>query len=169
MKMTRLALIASIGLSLMLGGCLQPLYGPGVAGGGVRSALASIEVEPIPDRFGHYLRSELVYNLDGTGQPSAKTHKLTVQVASSLSTPLIDSPGGRADAAIVSAEAVYILKPIDDDKKTVLSGKVFANSSYDRSTQRFATLRAARDAEIRLAKELAEQIRTRLAGFMAGR
>jgi LPS-assembly lipoprotein len=40
---------------------------------------------------------------------------------------------------------------------------------YDRSTQRLSNVRAARDAEIRNAKTLADQIRTRIAAFLATR
>jgi LPS-assembly lipoprotein len=41
--------------------------------------------------------------------------------------------------------------------------------AYDRSAQRFATIRAARDSDIRLAKTLSEQIRIRLATALATR
>jgi LPS-assembly lipoprotein len=45
----------------------------------------------------------------------------------------------------------------------VASGTVNGSASYERSPQRFAIVRAQRDAEIRLARLLAEQIRNRLA------
>jgi LPS-assembly lipoprotein len=43
----------------------------------------------------------------------------------------------------------------------------FTFASYDRTSQRFANIRAARDAEIRDAKVLADQIKTRLAVALA--
>jgi LPS-assembly lipoprotein len=43
----------------------------------------------------------------------------------------------------------------------------FTFASYDRSSQRFANIRAARDAEIRDTRVLAEQIKTRLAADLA--
>jgi LPS-assembly lipoprotein len=51
----------------------------------------------------------------------------------------------------------------------VATGSAFAVTSYERSSQRFANLRAARDAEIRSARALAEQIRVRLAADLARR
>ena len=42
-------------------------------------------------------------------------------------------------------------------------------ASYDRTSQRFANIRAARDAEIRDAKALADQIRTRIMAALAAR
>jgi hypothetical protein len=41
--------------------------------------------------------------------------------------------------------------------------------SYERSIQRFANTRAARDSEILAARQLADQIRSRVAAFLATR
>ena len=46
-------------------------------------------------------------------------------------------------------------------------GTAFVFKSYDRTSERFANIRAARDAEIRDAKRLSDQIRIRLAAFLA--
>ncbi len=50
-----------------------------------------------------------------------------------------------------------------DSDVSAFAEAVPAMASYDRDAQRFANIRAARDAEIRAAKTLADQIRTRLA------
>ena len=51
--------------------------------------------------------------------------------------------------------------------KAVFGGRTFArvSSDYPGQQQRFARLRARRDAEDRAAKVIAEKIRTRLASF----
>jgi LPS-assembly lipoprotein len=49
----------------------------------------------------------------------------------------------------------------------VTQGTATGTTSYDRFPQRFANVRAARDAEIRLAKLLAEQVKTRLAATLS--
>jgi LPS-assembly lipoprotein len=49
------------------------------------------------------------------------------------------------------------------DAVPLAKGFVVSLSDYDRSSNRFANVRAARDAEIRNAKNLAEQIRSRIA------
>ena len=49
----------------------------------------------------------------------------------------------------------------------ITTGTATAQATYDRFNQRFATVRAARDAEIRLAKTLAEQVKTRLAATLS--
>ena len=44
-----------------------------------------------------------------------------------------------------------------------MKGAANAAAAYDRTTQRYADLRAARDAEIRLARALSQEISLRLA------
>ena len=156
-------------LALGLSGCFRPLYG-GAAGGALQASLASIEVEPIvlPERLGHYLRQELAFDLDGIGMPARKTHKLAITVTTANVAPTVDSGTGRADATTLTAAATYTLVAIEGGVP-VTQGRAVASASYDRSPQRFAIVRAARDAEIRVARTLAEQIRTRLAAALAAR
>jgi RND superfamily putative drug exporter len=51
--------------------------------------------------------------------------------------------------------------------KVYTEGVATSTATYDRSVQRFASQRAARDAEIRLASVLADQIKTRLAAVLS--
>ncbi len=157
-------------LSLGLAGCFTPLYGPTASGERLDAVLAAIEIEPVEtppafDRLSHYLRSELVFDLNGSGEPMPKRYKLAISYAQQVASPIIDADIGRAQSATVQGEATYTLTTLDG--KLVTSGKAFGNATYDRSQQRFATVRAARDADIRLAKVLSEQIRTRLAAALA--
>ena len=158
-------------LTLGLAACFQPLYGTGVAGGRVPDQLAAIEVAPViaaqgQERVTHHLRSELVFDLDGSGQPRPKHYKLTVSVSERIATPIIDAVSGRADSATLIANATYTLSTLDG-ARVITSGTATSSASYDRHAQRFASVRAARDAEIRIAKLLSEQIRTRLAAALA--
>ena len=163
--------IAVLGLSLALAGCLRPLYGPTASGAPLQDVLASIEIEPVvtrelQERIGHYLRSELVFDLDGSGQPRPKRYRLKLSVSESVQSPIVDTVTGRADAATLTAIATYSL--VSNDGKVILPPtNAVGSTSYDRSVQRFATVRAARDADIRLAKLLADQIRIRLASALA--
>jgi LPS-assembly lipoprotein len=160
--LARVALVA--GLSLGLSACFRPLYGPTASGQSLQTMLASIDVPEIqwPDtyaRFGHYLRSELIYALNGSGSDVPKRYVLNLSYAQSLSTPVVDSVSGRALSATLTGNLTYTLK---EGSTTVTTGVATSSTSYDRFEQRFATVRAARDAEIRLARTLAEQVRTRL-------
>jgi LPS-assembly lipoprotein len=151
-----------IGLALSLGGCnVEPLYG-GSGGEKLQADLAAIAIDPVPDRLGHYLGDELIYALNGTGSQVTPRYKLTITTAERVSTPVVDTLTSQATAATVSVDANYKLTNIAGGG-TITEGTAFNAASYDRTSNRFADVRAARDAEIRDAKELAEQIRNRIA------
>jgi LPS-assembly lipoprotein len=156
---------ASLAASLLLSGCLQPMYG-GIEGGALRSELSAIAIEPIPDRIGHYLANELIFSLNGTGSQVTPKYRLYIAIRETVQTPLIDTISGRATAGSVVVDADYRLVPAAGGAP-VTEGVAFTVASYDRSSQRFANIRAARDAEIRDAKTLADQIKTRLAIALA--
>jgi LPS-assembly lipoprotein len=160
-------------LSLGLSGCFQPLYGVNSATASVASDLAAIDVAPVGDRIGqerigHYLRQETQFELSGGVAQAQTRYRLEMSVNQRVDSAIVNTDTGRADAATIITEVTYTLKSLADDK-VVTSGKAVASASYDRNPQRFATLRAARDAEIRLARQLAEQIRIRLASTLASR
>lgn len=62
----------------------------------------------------------------------------------------------------------YSLESLDGGR-VITDGVATATATYDRSVQRFASQRAARDAEIRLAKVLSEQIKTRIASVLVAK
>jgi LPS-assembly lipoprotein len=144
-------------LMLSLGGCIHPLYGKN----GVSARLAQIEVAPIPDRIGHYLAEELKFQTDGSGTPQPPKYRLNVTVTESILGLIVNLHSSTSDAAGVTLTATYTLTDIATGN-SVTAGTVTAYSSYDRSEQRFANVRAARDAEIRAANVAADQIRTRI-------
>jgi LPS-assembly lipoprotein len=155
-------------MGLALSGCLQPLYGPLSAGGDVTGELQAIAVEPIPNRLGHYLGNELIFGLNGTGSLVPPKYRLIVTVTENVQTPLIDTVSGYPSAANVVVNADYRLMPVGGTEP-ITKGQATVVASYDRTSQRFSNLRAARDAEIRDAKTLADQIRTRIAAAIATR
>lgn len=167
----RLAAVALA--SLALAGCFRPLYAELPGGGNVRNELAAIEVAPIVDRLGqerigHYLRQELVFDLDGSGRTSEKRYTLVISnVSEQLVTATLNTETGRADSAVLTGSASFILTSIGG--APIISGVARASATYDRSPQRFSNLRAARDAEIKIAKLIAEQIQTRLAATLVSR
>jgi LPS-assembly lipoprotein len=155
-------------MSLALSGCIQPLYGPLSAGGDVAGELQAIAVEPIPNRLGHYLGNELIFGFNGTGSQVPPKYRLIVTVTENVQTPLLDTVSGYPSAANVVVNADYRLMPVGGTEP-ITKGQATVVASYDRTSQRFSNLRAARDAEIRDAKTLADQIRTRVAAAIAAR
>ena len=159
---------ATLLMGLALSGCIQPLYGSLGAGGDVAGELQAIAVEPIPNRLGHYLGNELIFGFNGTGSQVPPKYRLIVTVTENVQTPLIDTVSGYPSAANVVVNADYRLMPVGGTEP-ITKGQATVVASYDRTNQRFANLRAARDAEIRDAKTLADQIRTRVAAAIAAR
>lgn len=164
----RLRLVFALAPALLLAGCLHPLYGTGGENGLIAEEMRAIEVAPIPARLGHYLGDELIFALNGTGSHVLPKYKLIVTPAESVRTPLIDTVTGIATSSTVSVSAHYVLQPIDGGKP-VAKGTVFVAASYDRTSQRFSDMRAARNAEQRDARTMADQIRTQLAAALAKR
>jgi LPS-assembly lipoprotein len=125
--------------------------------------VGTVSVPTQRQEMGHTLRSELVFALDGSGlNQERKRYRLTASVSDSLATPLVSSATGRAVSATIVATATWQIVDIETSE-IVYSGNAQAAASYDRPIQRFAALRAQRDAETRVAKQLSEQIAGRIA------
>jgi len=148
-------------------GC-RPLYVGSVSGGSLESELQAIAIDPAPNRFGHFLVNELSFLLNGAGTKVTPKYRLTILVRERAQSPLIDTVVGRASSATVVVDAYYQLTRPGQDAP-VIKGSAFVAQSYDRTSQRLSNVRAARDAETRDAKELARQIKDRLALALAAR
>src|SRR5215207_1664559 len=103
-----------------------------------------------------------LYGPTATGEPPPKRYKLALAVSESASSPIVDTATGRAVSSTLNADVTYTLTNFTGTE-TIAKGTASASASYERSAQRFADVRAARDAEIRAAKLLADQIKTRVA------
>jgi LPS-assembly lipoprotein len=154
---SRVSAAAPIVLALALSGCIHPLYGPN----GVQAQLSQVEVAPIAERVGHYLAEELKFQTDGSGNPPPPRYRLNITVTESTSPAIINIRNTTSDVAAVTLTATYSLIEIAGGHE-VTKGTATANDSYDRYQNRYANLRAARDAEIRATNLLADQIRTRI-------
>jgi LPS-assembly lipoprotein len=155
---------------LGLGGCIEdvrPLYGSGsfLANGAQAERMQSVAVDEISGRLGHYLGDDLQLGLNGTGAPTNPQYHLVVTLSEGIETPLIDTVEGLATSGTVVTTAYFRLVPIANKK--VFVGKAYVAASYDRNINRFANVRAARDAEIRSARRLADEITTQVAAELA--
>jgi LPS-assembly lipoprotein len=160
---------ALAGLALGLAGCIQPLYGPTSGGSSVATEMQAVKIEPIPERLGHYVENELIFAFNGTGSAPPPKYRLIVTLNERMATPVVNTFTGHAEAGDVNVDAQYKLLVVNGDGQPIASGNVTQFVVYDRSTQRLSNVRAARDAEIRNAKVLADQIHTRIAAFLATR
>ena len=166
----RALLAAALGAAVLLGGCFQPLYSENTTstvGGSVKSAMRGIEIPEIKGLIGHYFRNELVFELDGSGDADGpRTSKLEAAIAESVEVVTVDYANGRADSAVLVATATWKLTQ-NGTGKVLASGTNSVRVPYERSSQRFATVRAARDAQVRAAKNLANIVRGQIAADLA--
>jgi LPS-assembly lipoprotein len=171
---------AVLALAGLTGGCFQPLYAerPTPVGGvGVATQLRAVDVAPIDAPGGSRLsrvsvgvRSELIYDLTGGGGGYSPTHRLDVKLTATALQVIVDINTARPDVNNYGIDSTYTLTELATGK-VVVKGQTFARVSYNipGQEQRFAGERGLRDAENRAAKEIAENIRSRLASyFVAG-
>jgi len=162
-------------LALGVAGCFRPVYGggsapsvvaKGPAGADVATEMASVDVKPLDGRVGGKLRNELIFMLRGGGAAGPVAYRLAIRTAqfgqSAVVDPLIDVPQSRTITLTADYELTRAgtLDPI-------ATGHTVATATYFSGLQRFANVRAERDAEDRAATQLAERIRSRLQAYFA--
>jgi LPS-assembly lipoprotein len=163
--MTRV--VAALALAGLTAGCFQPLYGE-AAHPGLVEAMREVEVAPVPERIGHYLTDDLISRMNGSGETPKPKYRLTIKLGKTVQTPTIQSQVQQADSATVTGTALFTLTRIDGDKdKPLFAGSATSSAVYDRTLQSYADLRANRDAELRVAKSLADEIELRVAAALS--
>jgi len=154
-------------LLLATGACgFQPLYGThGVDQPGAQAQLETVRIEPIADRTGQQLYNSLRDELNPRGKPSAPVYFLSVELDEEKDTLFIrrDETSSRANLTL---KAKFSLRRADTGEP-VLEGTSRSVSSYDILNDEFATVASEQDARYRSARELSDDIRTRLAIYFS--
>ncbi len=152
-------LLAALGF---LGGCgFQPLYGKSFAAYAPKE-FAAIRVKPIRDRIGQQLHNHLLSLLNPDGRPSKPRYVLTARISESIASLGIRK-SAFATRANLTLSVNYQLSPLPTGDQ-ILTGNESIIVSYNILDSDFATLMAEKSARARAVRELAQAIRTRLAG-----
>ena len=171
--------IAALAIAALTSGCFQPLYGEHSPTGGpvLRDQLSAVDILQISApsgtdeaRIAVEIRNALLYDFTGGGYQAPPTHRLKISIASTRVSIIVDVNTSRPDVENYGLNASYTLTEIATGK-IVVTGSTLARVSYDipGQEQRFARVRGLRDAELRAAKVIADNIRSRLASyFIAG-
>ena len=171
--------VVALGIAGLVGACFQPLYGEQSATGGpvLRDQLSAIDVMQIQApkgtdeaRIAVEIRNSLLFDFTGGGYAAPPTHRLKIAISSTRASIIVDVNTSRPDVENYGLNSTYSLTEIATGK-VVVTGTTFARVSYDipGQEQRFARVRGLRDAELRAAKVIADNIRSRLASyFIAG-
>ncbi len=164
--MTRAAALLA---ALVLAGCgFHPLYG-GMNSGMART-LATIYVEPMPDKIGYELRNKMIDLLDGPGTAAGAAYRLTLRLTQTAQGVALQN-----NATITryndTLKVSYTLT--DMAGKVVTSGVETGLSAYNvlpsGPQANYGTLAAQQDADRRAAEDIAERIRLDLNVFFSRR
>ncbi|MBH0237793.1 LPS assembly lipoprotein LptE [Methylobrevis albus] len=171
------ALAAALAVTGLSGCQVRPLYataGPGTVA--VTDAMRAVRVEAIPvgesdndrDRIRQQLHEELVSALQGGAGALPATTVLRFILTSQKAELGLEEFRDVPVANLVSITVSFTLSDAETGR-TLLTGTGYGNASFDFSSQRFANIRAQRDAENRAAALVATDIRTRVAAALATR
>jgi LPS-assembly lipoprotein len=169
----RLAAVALLGA--LTAGCFQPMYAEHTPNGGpgLREKLQEIEFVPVnvsngsrEARLGVAIRNAMMFSAYGSATGLPPRYKLMLHLSTQRLSIIVNPTTARPDIENFGINATYELREIETNKPLV-SGTTTARVSYDipGQEQRFAQQRGLRDAEDRAAKEIADNISTRLASF----
>ncbi|MGE0421476.1 MAG: hypothetical protein AB7O88_04390 [Reyranellaceae bacterium] len=170
MSARRALLLGALGLLSACG--LRPLYGgdegnpAGGAPGGVRGDLAAIKIATIAERGGQVLRNALLDHLTPEGEPAQPLYQLAVTRSESEETPLrrLDEV---AMLQILRVGASWSLRDLSG--ATLTAGVSRTLARFDLTRSQPATDAARENARERAARDLAEDIRVKLALYFRQR
>ncbi len=168
------SLASAIVTATLLSGCgssavgFQPLYGPTGNAGETRTydqRLATVEIANIPGRVGQRLRNELVFERSTGAEAVSPERRLDIIITETLLTTLVNSTGA-SSSQVYQLEARYQLIDLKTKKK-IFEGRSLGRGSFDRFDSIYSNIRARQDAENRVAKSVADEIRTRMLAFLS--
>jgi LPS-assembly lipoprotein len=162
----RLALLAAV--ALVAAGCdggIRPLYAPSAVGGDVSEKMKHVDIAPIPGRVGQRVRNELIFQNTGGGNPLPPTHRLEIVINENITSTLVRVTG-EAEGQIYSVQAAFRVIDIAQ-KKIVFQGTSHARAGFERFESIYSNVRAREDAESRVARTIADDMKTRLAAFLS--
>jgi LPS-assembly lipoprotein len=158
-----LVLVAALGLSA----CgFRPLYGTASIPEGAESAFASIRIAPVAptndsDRIGYLVSDALDRALHTPGHNEEQRFELKLALADERRGLSIqdDSSTTRYNYRLI---ADWTLVPVGSSA-ALATGRAETTASYNVVDSQYATQIARKDAEDRAAREIAEQVKLRLA------
>lgn len=157
-------------ISVSVAGCgFRPAYGPaGVqnTASPMQAQMKDIRLDVPKDRLGIQLSNELGFLMNGGDESGKKPYVMKISLTPLSQSTGIEPTSGLPTSVFYSLVAEYTL--VDSNTKKVLTkGKTFARTDFDFSGQRFANVRAQRDAENRAIAVLATQLHHHLLGYYA--
>ena len=156
-------------LGALLAGCgdggFRPMYASTATGQPLEEKLAAVETAPIGGRVGQRVRNELIFQNTGGGNPAPPAYRLEIAIKESLSAALVRTTG-ESTSSIYTLDASFTLVDIKS-KQVILRGTSHARAAFDRFPSIYSNVRAREDAENRAAKDMANELKGRIAAFLS--
>ncbi|HEY1722616.1 MAG TPA: LPS assembly lipoprotein LptE [Magnetospirillaceae bacterium] len=154
---------ALIGAALLaLAGCgFHALYGRQSVDPRVQSEMATIYVQPLPDREGQLVRNAILQRLNPNGQPAHARYRLDVKLEVSEAQVALakDETATRDSVNYVVTFTLY-------EGDTGLTNGTFSRDfSFDYLNQQYSNVVARSDVQRRAAEEIAIEMRNRMATY----
>jgi LPS-assembly lipoprotein len=170
---TRRAMLRGLGLTLAVvpvltacgEGSFSPMYGVTASGERLGDRLAKVDIAPIPSRVGQRIRNELIFHNTAGGEAPKPAYRLEIAIREGLNSTLVTSTG-EAFSQVYNVDAGYQLISLRD-KAVVLKGTSHARAAFDRVQSIYANVRARDDAEHRVARAIAEELKVRLNAYLS--
>jgi LPS-assembly lipoprotein len=157
-------LVGGPALSACTGG-FQPLYGSLGGGGSTEEKLAQVEVSTIPGRVGQRIRNELIFQQTGGGTPLPPVYRLEITIREMVTSTLV-SRDGNATGQIYQVDAAFQLISLKD-KRVVLQGTSHGRAGFERFTSIFSNVQANQEAQNRVARTVATDLKARLSAYLS--
>jgi LPS-assembly lipoprotein len=160
-------LLAALALAAGLSGCtVRPLYSTGAVEASPQADLPAIDVEDPATRPEQVFRNTLLFALRNGGDAADARYGLIYRMTIREQEIAIERGTGTPNAYQLTGGVSFLLKDVATGT-SIFGASVTSVDSFTRSSQNFSNMRARRDAEDRLAKQLAELTQARLAAYFA--
>jgi LPS-assembly lipoprotein len=146
-------------------GDFRPLYGPTASGEHLQDALAKVDVAPIPNRVGQRIRNELIFHNSGGGESPKPAYRLEIVIREGINSTLVTKEG-EAYSQVYNVQAGYQLIHLKK-KEIVLQGSSHARAAFERYQSIYSNVRAREDAETRVARTIADELKVRLSAYLS--
>ncbi|MDX1715491.1 MAG: hypothetical protein R3287_01170 [Anderseniella sp.] len=155
-----------LAFALLLQGCgYQPLYATRADGSSVSQDLASVSVQHQSTRVGQLVRNEILKSTRPAGTSAPDRYVLNFEARSNAQA-LVDTSDTVHRRLAYNLTAKFYL--VDSgSQQTVFSGQAFSRVPYDRLNASFSNVQARVNAEEQAAQQVGQEMKTRLAAFLA--
>lgn len=159
-------LIGTLGLLSLLASCtVEPLNATSSnrlsadgTSASVRTIMKSISVDPVRERVAQQVRNNLLFELNGGQLEPGGQYKVSLRVSPSTRSLAVEGDSLSSTSAQAVVRVNYRLIDMTSGKP-ISEGIRQAVASFDQTPQSYANERAARDAQNRAAKAVAQQVR----------